>query len=296
MIRNPIPWPNNAKCAVSISFDMDADSLIHISKPNDSFRRLYPISMGKYGPNVAIPRILDTYQKFGLKQSFFIPGWCIKEYRSQIELILKDGHEIACHYFYHDLLKNETDDHINRMLHKAKEYLEDASQTSVIGFRAPVFGISYDSPRQYKLIEEVFKYDSSFKCSNSRDVAVFKKNMGLKKLNIFPIYSKNIFGKSLRLGGTYLKLFPKIYSKIMINNSKKAGIVPHVYLHPYEFDVSKGFQTSYSDLKSLGIKKAIYWSLKQNMWLSFKNKSTEKKISSLIKDDPLQGTLKTYFK
>ena len=34
MIRNPIPWPNNAKCAVSISFDMDADSLIHISKPN----------------------------------------------------------------------------------------------------------------------------------------------------------------------------------------------------------------------------------------------------------------------
>ena len=47
MIRNPIPWPDNAKCAVSITFDMDADSLIHISKPDDSFKRLYPISMGK---------------------------------------------------------------------------------------------------------------------------------------------------------------------------------------------------------------------------------------------------------
>ena len=31
MIRNPIPWPDNAKCAVSITFDMDADSLIPVS-------------------------------------------------------------------------------------------------------------------------------------------------------------------------------------------------------------------------------------------------------------------------
>lgn len=42
MIRNPIPWPNGAKCAVAITFDMDADSLIHIARPEDSHRRLYP--------------------------------------------------------------------------------------------------------------------------------------------------------------------------------------------------------------------------------------------------------------
>ena len=50
MIQNPIPWPNGAKCACAITFDMDADSLIHIAKPKDSFDRLYPITMGKYGP------------------------------------------------------------------------------------------------------------------------------------------------------------------------------------------------------------------------------------------------------
>ena len=54
MIRNPIPWPNGAKCAVAITFDMDADSLIHIAKPGDSHDRLYPISMGRYGPMVAL--------------------------------------------------------------------------------------------------------------------------------------------------------------------------------------------------------------------------------------------------
>ena len=32
MIQNPIPWPGGAKVAVAITFDMDADSLIHIEK------------------------------------------------------------------------------------------------------------------------------------------------------------------------------------------------------------------------------------------------------------------------
>ena len=33
MIKNPIPWPNGAKCAVAITFDMDADSLIRDPAP-----------------------------------------------------------------------------------------------------------------------------------------------------------------------------------------------------------------------------------------------------------------------
>jgi len=97
-----MPWPNGAKCAVAITFDMDADSLIHVAKPNDSFDRLYPISMGRYGPHVAIPRILDTYKRFGLKQSFFVPGWCLENYPDVIDLILKDGHEIGHHGYIHE--------------------------------------------------------------------------------------------------------------------------------------------------------------------------------------------------
>ena len=100
MIQNPIPWPNGAKCAVAITFDMDADSLIHISRPEDSHKRLYPISMGRYGPTVALPRILDTYKRLGIKQSFFIPGWCLEQYPETVEVILKEGHEIG-HHGYH---------------------------------------------------------------------------------------------------------------------------------------------------------------------------------------------------
>jgi peptidoglycan/xylan/chitin deacetylase (PgdA/CDA1 family) len=102
VIANPIPWPNGARCACAITFDMDADSLIHIARPKDSYDRLYPISMGRYGPAVAVPRILATYRKFGLKQSFFIPAWCIERYPDAIEAILKDGHEIGHHGLIHE--------------------------------------------------------------------------------------------------------------------------------------------------------------------------------------------------
>src|SRR5262245_62468144 len=33
MIRRPVPWPNGAKVAVAITFDMDADSLVHLAHP-----------------------------------------------------------------------------------------------------------------------------------------------------------------------------------------------------------------------------------------------------------------------
>jgi peptidoglycan-N-acetylglucosamine deacetylase len=74
MIRNPVPWPNGARVAVAITLDMDADSLIHIAHPRDSINRVSAMSMLRYGPDVAIPRILDTYRRFGMKQTFFIPA------------------------------------------------------------------------------------------------------------------------------------------------------------------------------------------------------------------------------
>jgi hypothetical protein len=56
MIKNPIAWPNGARCACCLTFDMDADSLIHLVHPLDGYRRESDLSMLQYGPQVAIPR------------------------------------------------------------------------------------------------------------------------------------------------------------------------------------------------------------------------------------------------
>ena len=157
MISNPIPWPNGARCACVISFDMDADSLIHIARPNDSYDRLYPISMGRYGPQVAVPRILETYRRLGIKQSFFIPGWCIETYPDAVEAILAGGHEIGHHGYLHEDPIDAPDQRgwFERALAAHQKYCGGAPA----GYRAPVYNINQEVVDL--LIEHGFRYDSS---------------------------------------------------------------------------------------------------------------------------------------
>jgi peptidoglycan-N-acetylglucosamine deacetylase len=65
---------------VAITFDMDADSLVHVEHPRDSITRVSTISMLQYGPEVAVPRILEGYRRYGLRQTFLVPAWCIEQY------------------------------------------------------------------------------------------------------------------------------------------------------------------------------------------------------------------------
>jgi peptidoglycan-N-acetylglucosamine deacetylase len=159
MIRNPIRWPNGARCACAITFDMDADSLIHISRPRDGHDRLYPITMGRYGPTVAIPRIIETYRRFGLKQSFFIPAWCIEQYPEAVDAILNDGHEIG----HHGLIHEDPIETKGRAQRVAFETALAIHQKRIgkkpRGYRAPV----YNATQQVidLLIKHQFLYDSS---------------------------------------------------------------------------------------------------------------------------------------
>jgi peptidoglycan/xylan/chitin deacetylase (PgdA/CDA1 family) len=157
MISNPIPWPNGARCACVISFDMDADSLIHIACPSDSYDRLYPVSMGRYGPQVAVPRILETYRRLGIKQSFFIPGWCIETYPDAVESILAGGHEIGHHGYLHEDPIDAPDQ--RRWFEKALAAHHKYCGGTPAGYRAPVYNINQEVVDL--LIENGFRYDSS---------------------------------------------------------------------------------------------------------------------------------------
>ncbi|MFY0611719.1 MAG: polysaccharide deacetylase [Hyphomicrobiaceae bacterium] len=158
MIQNPIPWPNGAQCACAITFDMDADSLIHISRPEDSHKRLYPISMGRYGPTVAIPRILETYRRLGLRQSFFVPGWCLEQYSDVVERILAAGHEIGHHGYLHED-PVITDDQQRISFEKALDSHQKICGQKPRGYRAPVYNAT-DTTIDL-LVEHGFAYDSS---------------------------------------------------------------------------------------------------------------------------------------
>jgi len=240
-------------------------------------------------------QINDLLTKYGKgankKATFFCTGILADKEPDLIRQISNDGHEIACHYYYHDVVKNDSNIRLYDMLSRARDSLQKVSNNEVRGFRAPYFAINKKSPEQYKIVEKVFDYDSSLHCNSSKEVEDFKKKMLLTKLKIIPLYSYPFFGFNLKLGGTFLKLFPLIYSRIMINNSLKEGFNPHIYMHPYEFDIATNFKVEFSDLMKLGLKKAIYWQIRQNQWLRFRNASTKSKLALLIKKNPLEGRL-----
>lgn len=158
-IRNPIPWPNGARCACSISFDMDADSLIHIARPRDGFNRLYPVTMGRYGPTTALPRILETYRRLGLRQSFFIPAWTMEQYPGAVEAIVREGHEIGHHGFLHEDPAVITQSEQRYWFERALDVHMRMVGARPAGYRAPVYNVTQGTIEL--LIEHGFSYDSS---------------------------------------------------------------------------------------------------------------------------------------
>ncbi len=57
--------------------------------PEDSRRRINLSSGLRYGPRVAVPRIVEIWRHFGLRQTMYVPGWCIEAYPEAVESYMK---------------------------------------------------------------------------------------------------------------------------------------------------------------------------------------------------------------
>lgn len=159
MLQRPVCWPNGAKVACAITLDMDADSLVHIHHGDGAKDKLSATSMLRYGPEVAIPRILATYRRFGLKQSFFIPAWCIENHPRAIEQIVKDGHEVGYHGYIHEAPNRLSPQQELDWMCTSIEIIEAHTGKRPRGNRSPLYHMSSSTPGF--LADQGFVYDSS---------------------------------------------------------------------------------------------------------------------------------------
>ncbi len=169
--------------------------------------------------------------------TFFCTGIVAEQAPDLVARIAADGHEIACHYHFHDEMDRQSPEEVEVNIGAAKAALEAASGVPVRGFRAPKFRIEKHDPAQYMVVERHFDYDSSWFGGSIGDLAAFRARMGLTRLRILPIFEDRVVpgGPKLKLGGSYFKLFPGLVSRRLIAGAFAAGIQPHIYLHPYEF-------------------------------------------------------------
>ncbi len=159
MIRNRLEWPNGARCAASISFDMDADSLVHIAHPTRSHRLVSATSMLRYGPTIAVPRIIETWRRLDIRQTFFVPGWCAETHPEAVRAMVEAGHEVALHSYIHEQSYDFSRDEERYWLRRGLASLASVTGERPKGWRAPMYSFSDHSADL--LIEEGFVYDSS---------------------------------------------------------------------------------------------------------------------------------------
>jgi peptidoglycan-N-acetylglucosamine deacetylase len=159
MIKNPVPWPNGAKCAACFTLDMDADSLIQIAHPQTAHTMVSAASMLRYGPEVAVPRILESYRHFGIRQTFFVPGWCAERYPHAVEAMVRDGHEVSAHGYLHEHPNELSDEDERYWLHRSLAAVREITGHASPGWRAPLYKFSHRSTDL--LLEAGITYDAS---------------------------------------------------------------------------------------------------------------------------------------
>ena len=151
-------WPNGARIAVGLSFDVD-NATATLSTGTLDYEIL---SRGEYGAIDGLPRLLRMLDRQQVPASFFIPAASAVLHPQVIKDIQGASlpHEIGVHGWIHENLP-ELDDAAEeeRLLTKAIDYLTRASGKRPVGYRAPAWAFSQHT---LGLIRKAgFLYDSS---------------------------------------------------------------------------------------------------------------------------------------
>src|ERR1035437_473357 len=202
-----------------------------------------------------MPKLLELYQSYNIKSTFFFTRYIAKKFPEVVKMIPLYGHEVASHGKSH-LKENGFDvmpyERQRRHLEESKKLLEDISGQEVISFRAPALRVNDDTVRA--LIETGYKIDSSIA---SQRFDYFMSFGGIKKLKWlfaprFPYKTskRSLFKKGegpivevplsalfLPYVGTTMRLFPLLTSAqgTLLNLENKINGKPIVFdIHPNE--------------------------------------------------------------
>ena len=141
-----------------------------------------------------MPRLLDLYDKYGVKATFFFTGHIAELYPEVVRMAYQRGHEVGSHGLTHEVSKafdmlspKEQLSHLKQ----SKQILEEIIGAPVVSFRAPAARV--DKGFAQILQEAGFKVDSSV-CSQRLDM-MFSFG-SLKKLHWITAPRKAYFAKN----------------------------------------------------------------------------------------------------
>ena len=142
----PVAWPAGYSAAACLTFDLDAEAAV-LTADISSVYRMSPMSHQAYGPLAGVPRILALLARHDISATFFVPGYSAHRYPAVVRAIAAAGHEIAHHSYFHENTigmdaRTEAD-----MIDLGLEALWDVAGVRPAGYRAPMWELTYNTPR-----------------------------------------------------------------------------------------------------------------------------------------------------
>ncbi|MCY3781809.1 MAG: polysaccharide deacetylase [Chloroflexi bacterium] len=152
-------WPDERICAVALTFDLDGETIPYMLDPPQATKRLALMSEFSYGPNVAMPHILDLLDLYEIKASFFSPARTLELHPDIAREIVARGHDLGHHGFMHERPDGLSDEKEERVLKAGIDVIEGITGGRPIGYRSPAWELKPSSPALLK--RHGFQFDSS---------------------------------------------------------------------------------------------------------------------------------------
>lgn len=132
-------WPDGFVAAACFSVDVDATSPYLWQH-----RAGLPVTLGalehrRYGMRRGFARMVAMLDRIGVSATFFVPGVVAEENPDLLPGLLKRGHEIALHGYYHELVSQTSDTRFTEALESALEVFQCQTGKRPAGFRSPAW-------------------------------------------------------------------------------------------------------------------------------------------------------------
>jgi peptidoglycan/xylan/chitin deacetylase (PgdA/CDA1 family) len=152
-------WPEPYRCAVILSFDLDAESGYVFREPRKAALQLGEIEERRFGPRVGVPRLLRLLEREQLPATFYVPGYSVVHHTEAVRAILAAGHELGCHGNVHETLDELDEQQETAVLEQQLEIFERLLGRRPVGYRSPSWELNRRTPGLLKRYG--FRYDSS---------------------------------------------------------------------------------------------------------------------------------------
>lgn len=192
-------------------------------------------------------RLLDLFAGHGVRATFFVLGWVAERCPGLVRDIARQGHEVACHGYSHQLIYGQARETFRAETARSKACLEDQAQRPVLGYRAASYSITKQSLWALDILSELgFSYDSSIFPVHHDRYGIPGSPRWPYRLDMpngaslieFPPSTARVGRQSLPVaGGGYFRIYPYWLTRFGLTRINRGEERPFIfYLHPWEID------------------------------------------------------------